>query len=226
MTQEERKAETRARLLASAAALFASQGVHATSADAIAEGAGRTSGALYAHFGGKDGVLRALLDEWERDVARRTADRLDRADTTRERAGVLWEQYTAGPAPGGSDAATPAGLEPPGPRHRASAQAPADEPGAAWGLLEHEVLLQAARDAELAERVARRYQMARREMAAAFESWAGQPLEHPSASQRGTLVLAVLLGLELQRRIDPAAVPDDLAVEGLTLLIEGATAPT
>ncbi len=61
-TQEERKADTRARLLAAAADLFASHGVDAVSVDAVAEAADRTSGAVYAHFGSKQGLLLALLD--------------------------------------------------------------------------------------------------------------------------------------------------------------------
>jgi hypothetical protein len=64
-TQQERKAETRARLLGAAAALFAEQGVDAVSVDAVAEAAGRTSGAVYAHFGSKQGLLLALLDSWK-----------------------------------------------------------------------------------------------------------------------------------------------------------------
>ena len=60
-TQEQRKADTRARLLAAAAELFASQGVDAVSVDAVAEAAGRTSGSVYAHFGSKQGLLLALL---------------------------------------------------------------------------------------------------------------------------------------------------------------------
>ena len=63
-TQEERKAETRARLLDAAATLFAERGVDAVSVDSVADAAGRTSGALYAHFGSKHGLLLALLDEW------------------------------------------------------------------------------------------------------------------------------------------------------------------
>ena len=67
-TQEERKAETRARLLAAAADLFADQGIDAVSVDAVAEAAGRTSGAVYAHFGSKQGLLLALLDSWKDSV--------------------------------------------------------------------------------------------------------------------------------------------------------------
>src|SRR5665213_1705824 len=67
-TQQERKAETRARLLAAAADLFAEQGIDAVSVDAVAEAAGRTSGAVYAHFGSKQGLLLALLDSWKDSV--------------------------------------------------------------------------------------------------------------------------------------------------------------
>ena len=47
-TQEQRKAETRQRLLDAAAILFAERGIDAVSIDAIAEAADRTSGAVYA----------------------------------------------------------------------------------------------------------------------------------------------------------------------------------
>src|SRR5450759_4641544 len=67
-TQQERKAETRARLLSAAADLFAEQGIDAVSVDAVAEAAGRTSGAVYAHFGSKQGLLLALLDSWKDSV--------------------------------------------------------------------------------------------------------------------------------------------------------------
>src|ERR1700685_3376678 len=67
-TQQERKAETRARLLVAAADLFSDQGIDAVSVDAVAEAAGRTSGAVYAHFGSKQGLLLALLDAWKDSV--------------------------------------------------------------------------------------------------------------------------------------------------------------
>jgi len=34
----------------------------------VAEAAGRTSGAVYDHFGSKQGMLLALLDEWEQSL--------------------------------------------------------------------------------------------------------------------------------------------------------------
>ena len=68
-TQGERRAETRRRLLDAAADLFAERGIDGASIDAIAERAERTSGAVYDHFGGKDGLLFALLEGWVDDVA-------------------------------------------------------------------------------------------------------------------------------------------------------------
>jgi AcrR family transcriptional regulator len=62
-TQSERRAETRARLLAAARTVFAQRGYHAASLDLISERAGCTKGALYHHFGSKEGLLLALLDQ-------------------------------------------------------------------------------------------------------------------------------------------------------------------
>ncbi len=64
----ERKADTRERLLSAAAQLFADHGIDAVSVDVVAEAAGRTSGAVYDHFGSKQGMLLALLDEWEQSL--------------------------------------------------------------------------------------------------------------------------------------------------------------
>ncbi len=62
-TQAERRADTRARLLASARRTFARDGYHATSLDRVSENAGCTKGALYDHFGSKEGLFLALLDQ-------------------------------------------------------------------------------------------------------------------------------------------------------------------
>ena len=70
-TQEDRKAETRSRLIAAAADLFARKGFHAVSAEAVADAADRTTGALYNHFGGKDGLLLALVEQWLSESAAR-----------------------------------------------------------------------------------------------------------------------------------------------------------
>jgi AcrR family transcriptional regulator len=207
-TQEQRKAETRSRLLAAAAEMFARRGVHNTSADTIAEAADRTSGALYAHFGSKDGLLLALVAEWEHEVARHMGDTLAAAEPGRDRLAALWDGFANTAATGTAaedETGPPAGTGP---------------NGDTWRLLEHELLLQAARSDELADTLAGRYGYARRSMGDAFDNWAAEdetplPLPGPSVA---TLVLGLLLGLELQRRLEPDAVPDDLAIAGLELL--------
>jgi AcrR family transcriptional regulator len=190
-TQEARKAETRQRLLDAAADLFASKGVHAVSLDAIAEAADRTTGAIYSHFGGKVGLLLALLDQTSRQVGRETRDALDGVGDTDARLHALWTTFVDR----------------------------ADSPDDPWMLLEHELWLFAARNPETRDQLAERFQTARSVMSGSFDTWVGdtdRPLR--SNSDMATLVLALLYGLEMQRRVDPAAIPNDLAVHGLHVL--------
>ncbi len=195
-TQTERKAQTRAQLLAAAAELFARRGFHAVSSEAVAAAADRTTGALYAHFGGKDGLLYALLDEWERAAGRQMRDALNEASTHEDRVERLWSSFVE----------------------------PADQLGADWMLLEHELWLFAARNDDAREVLASRFDLARRSMGAAFRRWAaddGRELGDGEARRLGALVLGLLMGLEMQRHIDLGAVPDATAAEGLHRLFAG-----
>lgn len=64
LTQGERRAQTRRKLLDSAKKVFVRRGFGAATLDEIAEAAGLTRGALYYNFpGGKDDLLLALLEE-------------------------------------------------------------------------------------------------------------------------------------------------------------------
>src|SRR5215207_2242026 len=96
-TQGERRAETRQRLLDAAADLFATRGIEASSVDAIAERAERTSGAIYDHFGGKEGLLFALLEGWVDDVAAVIGAELATATTLEERLAALWRNVAEPP---------------------------------------------------------------------------------------------------------------------------------
>jgi AcrR family transcriptional regulator len=58
-----RRARTRAQLLDAAARVYARKGFEAATLDAVAEEAGFTKGAVYDHFGSKENLLFALLDE-------------------------------------------------------------------------------------------------------------------------------------------------------------------
>jgi len=127
-TQQTRRADTRVRLLAAAAELFAERGVDSTSIGAIAELADRTSGAVYDHFGGKDGVLVALLDSWVVDLSAVIGAELATATTLEERLAVLWRNVSA-PAVGDGR----------------------------WIALELELWTHASRDPAAREHLARRY---------------------------------------------------------------------
>ncbi len=141
-TQGERRAETRRRLLTAAAELFAERGVDGASIDAVAERAERTSGAVYDHFGGKDGLLFALLDGWVDDVATVIGAELTTATTLDERLGVLWRNVSSPVAGDGR-----------------------------WIALEHELWSYAHRNPAAREHLARRYRGAWRGVDEAVGGW-------------------------------------------------------
>ena len=61
-TRAERQAQTRTELLDAAERLFASQGFHATSLDAVADAAGYTKGAVYSNWSGKEDLFFAVYE--------------------------------------------------------------------------------------------------------------------------------------------------------------------
>lgn len=184
-TQAERRIETRERLLSAAAALFAERGVAGVSVNTVADSAERTSGAVYDHFGSKEGLLVALLDRWKQATADVIAVEFDTARTLDEQLEALWRNFVAPPA--GS-----------------SAQ---------WVLLEHELWLYACRNETASGPVAERYANARRRLASA--------LADPPDDEAATLLIALVIGLEMQRRLDRDAVSDGLALRGLRALMAG-----
>ncbi len=196
-TQEERRTETRGLLLDAASDLFAHKGFHATTAEAVATAAGRTTGALYDHFGGKEGLLVALLERW---VERRVVDltqTIEGADGLDDRLGAMWE-----------------GVVTPDGEHGG------DHDGA-WLLLEVELWLHAARDPELAMVGAERFGVMRSNLAAALEEWSGEyGFELPApAGDAAAHLIGLLLGAAFQHRLDPAAVPGATVVDGLRRLL-------
>ena len=176
-TQQERKAETRARLLAAAAGLFADQGVDAVSIDAVAEAAGRTSGAVYAHFGSKQGLLLALLDSWKDSVLTVLLAEVAVTASPLGQLAAVWENVAPTPAEAGS-----------------------------WSLLEQELWLRAARDPEVADVLRVRNAEALRYSARQLEGWTDRrrlPTVGTAPSDLAVLVKALLAGLAVQRRLEP-----------------------
>ncbi|HWJ60573.1 MAG TPA: TetR/AcrR family transcriptional regulator [Acidimicrobiales bacterium] len=197
-TQEERRAETRALLLSAAAELFAQKGFHATSAEAVATAADRTTGALYNHFGGKEGLLVGLLEQWIEQTIVDIGAALEGETDLDGRLGALWDGVV----------------------RRDS------ESGDAWLLLEFELWLHAVRDPELGVVGAQRFQVMRAGLAGGLEDWSrefGFELPAPS-DELAAQVIAVLLGAAFQFRLDPAAFPQPVVVSGLRRIL-GLPAP-
>ncbi|WP_370946376.1 TetR/AcrR family transcriptional regulator [Amycolatopsis sp. cg5] len=67
-TQEDRSNSTKAALVSAARELFAARGYAAVPADEIVRAAGVSRGALYHHYGDKQGLFRAVFEEVEREV--------------------------------------------------------------------------------------------------------------------------------------------------------------
>ncbi len=186
-TQGERRARTRQALLDAAAELFAERGVEGASVDAIAEKADRTSGALYDHFGSKDGLLFALLEGWVDDVAAVTFAELSTVTTLEERMAVLWRNVVD-PVVGDGR----------------------------WIGLEHELWSYAARNDEARHHLVRRYRAVWDSVNEGLAQWLDEPADV------GPALIGLLLGLEMMRRVDPDAVPDDMAIAALAGVVTGA----
>jgi AcrR family transcriptional regulator len=188
-TQGERRAATRQRLLDAAAELFAERGVEGSSVDAIAERADRTSGAIYDHFGGKDGLLFALLEGWVDDVAVVVGAELATATTLDERLASIWRNVSDPPTGGGR-----------------------------WIALEHEMWAYAARNDTAREHLVRRYRAAGAGLDEAVAEW-----RDGAGIEVGATLIGVLLGLEMMRRVDPAAMTDDAAIAALRGVVSTTT---
>lgn len=191
-TQGERRSHTCARLLAAAAAVFAERGVEGASVDAIADAADRTSGALYAHFGSKQGLLFEVLDSWMNDMAVVVAAELIGVHTLDEQLGALWRNVVS-------------------------------PERAVWLRLEHELWRWATRSEEtaLVERLAARYRYAQEALAEAIGVWAAQGEIGPPLppGQLAPMVIGLIVGLEMQHRVDPSVANEHQAVTAIRALI-------
>ncbi|HTO00694.1 MAG TPA: TetR/AcrR family transcriptional regulator, partial [Microthrixaceae bacterium] len=191
-TQEDRRAETRALLLDAAADLFAHKGFHATSAEAVASAADRTTGALYDHFGGKNGLLVALLERWiEETIVGVTASFADQ--DLDGQLGSLWDSIVASER----------------------------DSGDAWLLLEFELWLHAVRDPELGVVGAERFNQMRAGLAVGVSDWSKDfGLDLPASPEEisGQLI-ALLIGSAFQFRLDPSSFSKQSVVRSLQRLM-------
>ncbi|HXP28525.1 MAG TPA: TetR/AcrR family transcriptional regulator [Solirubrobacteraceae bacterium] len=84
-----RRAQTRARLLEAAAQVYARQGFAGATLDEVAAEAGFTKGAVYGHFGSKENLLLALVEEY---LAGQVTEQMALFDRDR----ATWERPLAG----------------------------------------------------------------------------------------------------------------------------------
>jgi AcrR family transcriptional regulator len=84
-----RRAQTRARLLEAAAQVYARQGFAGATLEEVAAAAGFTKGAVYGHFGSKENLLLALVEEY---LAGQVAEQMMLFDRDR----ATWERPLAG----------------------------------------------------------------------------------------------------------------------------------
>jgi len=191
-TQEERKAETRARLLDAAATLFAERGIDAVSVDAVADQAERTSGSVYAHFGSKQGLLLALLDEWAHSLVTVIAAEFELAATVEDRLRAVAVNVVTNPS----------------------------DQTRRLLLLERELWLRAARDPEVAQAMRARSREAHERLSKGFAAWIADGVVAPVAAPDvlATVFRALVIGFETQHRIDPASLDTDQVAAALAMV--------
>jgi AcrR family transcriptional regulator len=198
MTREQRRANTRQRLLAAARGVFARHGFHGASVEEIASEAGFSTGALYSNFDGKEDLFLALMereiDEHAAEVAAAVRDRASVAE--RARGGARQWMSTIEREP-------------------------------ELLLLFVEFWAYGVRDPDVRPKVAARFAQVRRVLTQLIAD-AVREFELELAIPAEQLALAVDAladGIARQKLTDPDAVPDELMGNVLELLFTAATRP-
>jgi AcrR family transcriptional regulator len=194
MSRAERKQDTRARLLASAARVFARRGYHAASVEEVAEEAGFSKGAVYSNFESKEDLFLAMLEE-------RFRQRLDSIRAAVAEPGEPGEQAR---------------------RSAAGFMATfADDPD--WPPLFMEFSAFAQRNPAVRRRLATRVAALRSAVAEIIAARAAELGVEPPlpVEELATMTFAMATGVALERQLDPRAVPDELLGTMLELLFAG-----
>jgi AcrR family transcriptional regulator len=95
-TRAEKRARTRAELLATATRVFSRRGYNGASVEGIAEEAGYSHGAVYSNFDGKADLFLAVFEEYMAERARELAAtqmEVDEGDPLEVRARALADQW-------------------------------------------------------------------------------------------------------------------------------------
>ncbi len=180
-TRREQQTATRRDLLDAAARVFAAEGYHGASVDAVAAAAGYTKGAVYSNFRSKEQLFLALLDrQIDQAVAVLEQVLADAAPETRTR--VVAERHDA-----------------------------IDALDRDWFLLEAEFLLYAARNDEVRELLAARQRRTHgriAELLGRHLADLGLEVSRARVADLARIVLATADGLTQETLIHPALEPD------------------
>lgn len=197
--REERKAETRAELVASAVKVFAERGFNAGSLEQIAREAGYSTGAIYWHFENKEQLFLAAFESYA---------------TTR--VSELTEIYEQGSGPLPQRARAYAD-------HWMARQA--EDP--TFMVIALEFLVHAWRNPELREEFARRMAAVRLALGRFLEQETREAgVQLPMSAQETATALRELgVGLALAKLADPDAFPDRLFGDFVQVFFELVAAP-
>ncbi len=187
----ERRARTRAQLLDAAARVYARRGFDGATLDEVAEEAGFTKGAVYDHFGSKERLLLALLDE---HLSAQIAEQIALFDPSAETA----ERPRAGADRWMKE------LE--------------DDPCAFRLFVE--AWVHAQRDEELRGRVAAGMEAWRSTFRSLGSARTETRAPHALLEQVANVMLALGTGLGMVRLIDPGSVPPRLLGAVFVLLLQ------
>ncbi len=188
-----RKAQTRGRLLEAAARVYARRGFNGATLEEVAAEAGFTKGAVYGHFGSKENLLLALMEE---HLTRQVIEQVALFD--RER--ITWERPLAGSA-----------------RWMEQLEADPDP-----FRLFVELWIYAQRDERLRRRLAEGLQTLRATFARfATASALDAGLEPPAhaGEQFANVMLALGLGMPMLKLVDHDSLPPSLLGAVLSVLI-------
>ena len=197
LTRDERKNQTRDRLLAAAKAILLRRGFHAATLDEIALEAGVTKGAVYSNFTSKADLFLAVIDA-------RAQTRAPRYAQARESARSL------------EDLA-----------RRHARDAIADDPDGRWASVMVEAWAAAAGDEPFRVALLDRNRAVNSRIAEHITEIAdrtGMAFPHPVetiAQSSG----GMLRGLLLQRLLDPARVPDQIIEDAFAAFVVGLARP-
>jgi AcrR family transcriptional regulator len=192
LSREERKADTRERLLASALVEFAREGFGGASVEEIAEEAGFSTGAVYSAFGGKQELFFAVLDRCLEEERSELGEIFGREEPLEARISAV-------------------GRWKPGPL----------ESEEQWRKLATEFWLHAVRDPRARELLAERQRRQRAAAAQLLEGTYRERGRRPpvDAGLLADAVIGMQIGMAMRAIVDPEAVPDGSYARVLGILL-------